>query len=260
MVRFNGYKITFEKPSPNGEKHYVDLTVYLHQSEVNTIELIYESNEDLFDLALIKKWFDDNAVVGTKCELLMKFCPYGQTDRKMGSSMFTFKYFAHFINSLNFDLVTIYDPHSPVMEGVLNKTFVFYPMAGVKRDRYDLFFYPDNGAAKKYSEIYINTPYRFGNKKRNLETGEIIKYEIIADEEDIKGKTILVRDDLVAGGRTFIEAAKALHEMGAEEIDLYVTHLMPQSKDFVTNYKEYGYNKIYSENTLNLDFYSYWLT
>ena len=30
---------------------------------------------------------------------------------------------------------------------------------------------------KKYSEIY-NYPYRFGNKKRNLDTGEIILLEM----------------------------------------------------------------------------------
>ena len=98
-------------------------------------------------------------------------------------------------------------------------------------------------------------PCRYGNKKRNLDTGEIIKYEVIADPNDIKDKRILIRDDLCMGGRTFKEAAAALHALGAKQVDLYMTHLMPQATDFYEHKEEYGISNFYSDNTLDFDWY-----
>lgn len=254
MVLFNRHEI-IKGYFPNGEKQYYDLADLLRYSPRNIVSLTYENNEDLFDLAMIKYWFDDNAINGATIELIMEFCPYGQSDRKMDDVMLSFKYFAHFINSLNFDQITIYDPHSPVMEAALNKCFVMYPMSEINLDNYDLMFYPDNGAAKKYSEIY-DKPYRFGNKKRDLKTGQIECYEAIADIRDITGKKILIRDDLCIGGRTFKEAAKVLHNMGAKQIDLYITHLMGPAKEFYSNHKEFYIDNFYSENTLKMKWYN----
>lgn len=253
MVLFNKFNV-IKSTFPNGEKQYYDLSDLLRHSPRNIITLVYEDNRDLFDLAIVKYWFDDNAINGATVELRAEFLPYGQSDRKIGDAIFSFKYFAKFINSLNFDQVTIYDPHSLAMEAAIDKCYVEYPMNGVNLDNYDLMFYPDNSAAKKYSEIY-DKPYRFGNKKRNLDTGEIICYEIIADRQDISGKKILLRDDICMDGRTFKEAAKTLNNMGAAQIDLYITHLMPTAEDFFLNYKDYGITNFYSENTLRQAWY-----
>lgn len=254
MVIFNKVNVVKGR-FPNGEIQYYDLSELLRYSPRNIVSLVYENNEDLFNLAMVKNWFDDHVINNAQIELRMEFCPYGQSDRKMNDNMFSFKYFANFINSLHFDQVTIYDPHSLVMECAINKCFVEYPMTGINLDNYDLLFYPDNGAAKKYSEIY-DKPYRFGNKKRNLNTGEIECYEIVANRTDISGKSILVRDDLCNGGRTFKEAAKALHDMGANRIDLYITHLMPIAEDFYKNHKDYYINNFYSDNTLKMKWYN----
>lgn len=254
MVRFDNVPIV-KSIFPNNEKQYGDFFKGVGSKKDHSIEFLFEGNDDLFDLAMIKHWFDDNMMNEATIRLTMPFCPYGQMDRKIEGSMFSFKYFAQFINSLKFDVVIIYDPHSNVMPALLNHCIVKYPMLGINPGEYDLIFYPDNGAAKKYSEIYPY-PYRFGNKKRNLDTGEIIKYEVIADKDDIKGKSILIRDDLVMGGRTFIEAAKALKGMGARHIDLYVTHLMPQAEDFYKQHKEYGLDNVFSANTLNMHWYN----
>ena len=253
MVRFDNLPI-IKSTFPNNEKQYDDFFDICKNKKNHKLDLIYESNEDLFDIAIIKKWFDDNTINGANLDLVMPFCPYGQMDRKIEGSMFSFKYFAQFINSLNFTTVTIYDPHSNVMPALLNHCIVKYPMHGICLTDYDIMFCPDNGAAKKYSEIY-DYACCFGNKKRNLETGEIIKYEVLADKEDIEGKSILIRDDLVMGGRTFIEAAKALRKMGAKHIDLYVTHLMSQAENFYFNHKDYGIDNVYSQNTLEMPWY-----
>lgn len=239
---------------PNKEKQYEDLLKGASGKKSHDIRLIFEGNDDLFDLAMIKHWFDDNMMSEATIRLTMPFCPYGQMDRKINGSMFSFKYFAQFINLLNFDVVIIYDPHSSVMPALLNHCIVKYPMHGICLTDYDIMFCPDNGAAKKYSEIY-DYACCFGNKKRNLETGEIIKYEVLADKEDIDGKSILIRDDLIIRGGTYKYAAQALKDMGAKQVDLYITHIMPSAQDFCKNYKKYGIDNFYSANTLQVPFF-----
>ena len=185
-------------------------------------------------------------------------------DREMDGHLFSLKYVAQIINDMNFREVLICDPHSNVLAGLLNHCSISYPVIDFIEDEdfmldedekfpWDLFFYPDNDAAKKYSELLDDKyPYRFGNKKRNLKTGKIEKYEIIADKEDIEGKSILIIDDLVMGGRTFVEAAKALREMGAKEVDLYVTHLMPQAREFYRTKGNGLIDNIFTNDSLGL--------
>lgn len=256
MVLFNQNNVV-KGIFPNSEKQYCDLKEEIRTAPDNIFTLIYEDNSDLFDLMIMKKWFDDFSEPKSSCKLIINFCPYGQSDRPMGGAIFSFKYFAQLINSLNFDQVEICDPHSPVMVGCLNRCRAFYPMVGVYLSNYDLMFLPDSGAAKKYSEIYPSVPYRFGNKKRDLETGEIICYEIIGDKKDIEGKKIIIRDDLIIRGGTYKYAAGALRKMGAAQIDLYITHIMPSAKDFCNNYKDYGIDNFYSDNTLRMNFYKF---
>ena len=47
---------------PNGEKQYYDFSEVLRNKQRNIIEIIFENNADLFDLAMIKYWFDDHAL------------------------------------------------------------------------------------------------------------------------------------------------------------------------------------------------------
>ena len=173
-------------------------------------------------------------------------------DREMPTHLFSLKYVAQIINELKFDNILVYDPHSNVLPALINRCEVYYPVNNpIKVDNYDLYFYPDNGAAKKYTE-FLDMPYRFGNKKRNLDTGEIVCYEVIADKADIEGKRILIVDDMVMGGRTFIEAAKALREMGASQVDLFVTHLKPESRKFYNSKGNGLIDNIYSADTLEM--------
>ena len=151
MVFFNEKNI-IKGHFPNGEKQYYDFSEVLRNKQRNRIEIIFENNADLFDLAMIKYWFDDHAINGATVELIMKFCPYGQSDRQIGNSIFSFKYFAHFINSLNFDQVTIYGPHSLVMECAINKCLVINQIDKNNLNKYELLFYPDNGSAGKIKE------------------------------------------------------------------------------------------------------------
>ncbi|MEQ2351952.1 phosphoribosyltransferase family protein [Pseudoalteromonas piscicida] len=58
-------------------------------------------------------------------------------------------------------------------------------------------------------------------KVRNLKTGEIVQTQVLGE---VKGKDLLIVDDICDGGRTFTELAKVLKAQGANSIALYVTH------------------------------------
>ena len=83
-------------------------------------------------------------------------------------------------------------------------------------------FYPDEGAMKRYSSL-LDFPYAFGIKKRDWETGNILGLEVM-NKEIVEGKNVLIIDDICSKGGTFYYAAKALKELGAHSIYLYVTH------------------------------------
>lgn len=206
MVKFNGENVVKGR-FPNNEVDYVNICTSKEENKErwDVFELIYESNEDLFNLLVMKKRWDDAGwnFKKEKCCLKIKYFPYCQMDREMPTHLFSLKYVAQIINELKFDNILVCDPHSNVLPALLNRCEVEYPVKKMKFDNYNLLFYPDNGAAKKYSEI-LDKPYRFGNKKRNLDTGEIVCYEVIADKADIEGKRILIVDDMVMGGRTFV--------------------------------------------------------
>ena len=160
----------------------------------------------------------------------MKYIPYSRMDRKIKGDVFTLKYFCQLINDLKFDGVEVLDPHSNVATGLLDRcreidVSDFVGSVFCELDyKVDYVFYPDNGACKRYSEILkLSTPYFYGNKKRNLQTGEIVSYELV-DCPDIKDKNILIIDDLCAKGFTFYNAAQKLRENGAKEVYLYVSH------------------------------------
>ena len=259
MLKFNGENIVKGR-FPNNEVDYIskqkliDTCPYpFEEPSWDTFELIFESNEDLFNLQIIKKWWND-AYPNNWARLIIDYFPYGQMDREMNEHLFSLKYVAEIINDLDFRVVYICDPHSNVLPALLKHCCINYPIKDYISENgsnYDLLFYPDNGAAKKYSEI-LDKPYRFGNKKRNLDTGEIVCYEVIADKVDIEGKRILIVDDMVMGGRTFVEAAKTLREMGASQVDLYVTHLKPESRKFYNSKGNGLIDNIYTADTLEM--------
>ena len=266
MVTFNGVNVV-QGRFPNNEVDYTSESMLMRTCRKpfefpywSVFKVVFENNEDLFNLQVVKKWCDE-AFPNHWTKLEIDFFPYGQMDRDTGSHLFSLKYVAEIINSLKFTHVEICDPHSNVLPALLKNCHVKYPVKSFLKAEtyhtedgkipYDLMFYPDNGAAKKYAEI-INFPYRFGNKKRDLKTGEIICYEVIAEEEDIKDKRILIIDDICAGGRTFREAASALRKMGAAQIDLYITHMMPQSKSFYESKADGLIDNIYTIDSLNI--------
>jgi ribose-phosphate pyrophosphokinase len=219
MIKINGIHMGSDC-FPNNERIYLtnaleDRLGLTYSDSKIVFDFQYDTDIDISMLVMLKKYIDDIYPYCIKI-LRMKYIPYSRMDRKIKGYVFTLKYFCQLINDLKFDGVEVLDPHSNVATGLLDRCYemdvsgfvgsVFYELDY----KVDYVFYPDNGACKRYSEILkLTTPYFYGNKKRNLQTGEIISYELV-DCPDIKDKNILIIDDLCAKGFTFYNAAQKL--------------------------------------------------
>ena len=190
------------------------------------IEWYFESNEELVALIFLTKHL---RTLGVKyIKLFMPYIPNARQDRvKETQDVFTLKYFAEVINSLNFDCVSVLDPHSYVSEALINNIFIWHPndliYTAIGKCNPDLLFYPDEGAMKRYS-ANADMEYVFGLKRRDWATGKIQGLDVVGDVEKIKGKKILIIDDICSKGGTFYHSAKKLRELGASEVYLYITH------------------------------------
>lgn len=123
------------------------------------------------------------------------------------------------------------DIHSNVGSALINNLEVlyyeqiaFYEKV-ISNFKPDALFFPDAGAHKRYSGFWklSDFPVTYGEKVRDWETGEIQSLEI-NDPEVIKGKRVLIIDDICSYGGTFSRAIDQLEKEGVMNVALAVTH------------------------------------
>ena len=108
MIYINDQKLIFNK--------FPDGAFRLNISPVSgTVNLVwqFENNEELVVVYFVVKHLREHGA--TNLILHMPYIPNARMDRvKNEDEVFTLKYFADFINSLQFDSVIVRDPHSSV--------------------------------------------------------------------------------------------------------------------------------------------------
>ncbi len=227
MIKINGKQVDL--------KHFPDGTLLLKElapeTEKVTLTWLFENNEELVGLYFLTKHLRSKG--RKEIALQLPYLPNARQDRvKAPEDVFTLKYFAELINSLEFCEVEVLDPHSYVSEALLNNIRIRTPKKYVEKvleqltrqnERRVLLFFPDEGAMKRYS-VMFEQPYVFGIKKRDWTTGEIEGLEAAGQTDLIPGSTVLIVDDICSRGGTFYYSAKALKELGAEQVYLYVSH------------------------------------
>ena len=173
----------------------------------------------------IREFFGDDMEI----YLYMPYIPNARMDRvKSSDEVFTLKWFAKFINELRFKQVVVLDPHSNVSAALIDNVRIIQPDKFIKKAISSigtdslLLCYPDEGAAKRYSEL-MGSEYVFGIKHRDWRTGKIERLELTTTEK-VAGRTVLIVDDICSRGGAFTHMATALKTAGAKEIYLYVTH------------------------------------
>ena len=197
-----------------------------------TITWLYDSDDELFQLIALTKHLKNK---GCKVWLNLPYVPNARMDRvKNSEEVFTLKAFADTINWLGFEEVRISNPHSTVSEALFDRVVVDFEcvygdvkyILQTSLNKIDVIFFPDEGACKRYSDLLapLGLPVAFGIKKRDWKTGKILGIDI-AGYDELKGKNILMVDDICSYGGTFYYSALKLKELGANDISCYVTHL-----------------------------------
>lgn len=227
MIKLNG-EIVDVKKFPDGTlllKEKVERNYSDYRQAV--ITWLFESNEELVTLIYLTKHLQEHGVLNI--DLRMPYIPNARQDRvKSDEDVFTLKYFVQVINSLQFNSVTVLDPHSYVSEALIDNIIVQSPKRYIENVLSDIdngegitLFFPDEGAMKRYSSMF-DMPYAFGIKKHDWSTGQIMGLDVAG--ENISGKTILIVDDISSRGGTFYFSARKLKELDAADIYLYVSH------------------------------------
>jgi ribose-phosphate pyrophosphokinase len=176
----------------------------------------------------------------TDIRLTIPYLPYARQDRVCNpGEAFSSKVFAGIINSLNFESVVVWDPHSENAIRDIKKCLIV-PQYELMRKHVDLMNWlklepvyliaPDKGSIHKTDNIatvfskYVKRVL-YADKVRELSTGKIIRTEIKGNiPEDFSSSRVLICDDICDFGTTFVELSKVLKHYNPKEMSLYVTH------------------------------------
>lgn len=219
---------------PGGEEH-----VRLSEVQIGAKTSVYASLKSSKDVMALLLTIDAiyRTRPDTQISLMIPYIPYARQDRvcNVGESL-SIKVMARLINQLQCHEVVMVDPHSDVAPALIDKARVIHQadiivnteMAAFIRDNNCALIAPDAGSHKKCAEIQkkllnrgIETELFTANKSRNLIDGKIIHSEV---NGDVRGKNLLILDDICDGGRTFTALSQLLKDKGAKKIFLYVTH------------------------------------
>jgi ribose-phosphate pyrophosphokinase len=166
-----------------------------------------------------------------RLDLFIPYFPAARQDRLMvEGEPLSVKVYADLINQLNFETVTILDPHSDVTPAVLNRcvalsnhAFMHQVVGIIGSDA--LLISPDGGALKKIykvSEALNGMDVVECSKSRDVKTGRLSGFKVYAD--DLQGRPCIIVDDICDGGGTFIGLAKELKSKNAGALYLAVSH------------------------------------
>ena len=258
MILLNDSIVHFSQ-FPNGET-YADCTTGMLRERGNRIYFRYENDGDIFQLMCVKDFVDENSYL-KPCHLIMPYVPYSRMDRQEEDRLFTLKSFSKIINSMNFETVTILEPHSEVSSALIDRVVVknmsseltfraMMKVLGLKGTdwlKYEPFsdedftlkglfrkareagvylVYPDAGAEKRYSKQIKYDKVLTCTKHRDFNTGNIDSIILNGAEQAQDCKIAIIVDDLCSKGGTFIGTAVELRNKipEIEQVILCVTH------------------------------------
>ena len=237
----------YSKPI-SGNKVFID---WYYENDEELVTLIYITNH-------IRSLYPDVLI-----QLDMPYIPHARMDRvKSDKEVFTLKYFAQVINSLNFCQVFTADAHSNVSEALIDRIVNVDPSEIINKILKDfkqlpVVYFPDAGAYKRYSglECFKNVKMVYGEKIRNWETHRIEGLNVVTNGVDLKDKYVIMVDDIISYGGTFYHSANKLKELGVKGIYAYATHvenemLNEEKGTFIKSLKDGTVTKLFTTNSI----------
>ena len=241
----NGRKLEVRRYS-SGELKFIksELDDYVVN---NTVNVLYVGNYDIFELLLVLKYYKKKDVC---INLVLDYLPYQRMDHEDRDELDTVNFVANMFNELELNSIVVCEPHCEVKKFNNSKVISYVKLLkdkvfdeinfDVNKDTVVL---TDKGGLKRYGYIAKNAVYF--NKERDLETGLIVKHNIVGD---VKGKVVIV-DDIISTGDTIVNIIDKLCEFGVKEIYVLSGHIENNKYNRrILNYS--NVLKVYSTNSL----------
>ena len=231
---------------PSGERHIFDRAT----DEVpNYVDIRSADANDYVQAAM---WANMQHRKGFPITAVIPFLVGARQDH---DHEFHVRAYADLINSIHAERVIGFDPHSHVIEGLIDNLVVIDPArlvrkAIVGKDRenlaYDGIICPDHGAIERTQRIAdaCGLPVFHAEKHRDTATGILSGFSV--EPLDPDGK-YLVSDDICDGGGTFMGLADATG-LNRDHLDLYVSHGVFSGR--ATQLKE-RYGRIFTTDSLD---------
>lgn len=185
--------------------------------------------------------------------LLVPFLPYARQHHGVEGAFALFP-FSGFLQVMQIREVVTLDLHHQYgyLMGIVDRSPRPFIDEALVQSGADLILYPDEGASRRYS-IY-GKPTIVCEKQRDPKTGKIKGLSTSFESaRRFDGASILIVDDIVDGGATFVRAAELAYAYGASDVQLYATHGI-FSKG-IAPLRSAGISEVYTTNSLPLDQY-----
>ncbi len=249
LVNPESSDVKFELLSfPDGQQ---DIKLDIHSVKFGEIDIKARltSFKDLELIICTVKALNNMGIPGQAISLECNYLLGARSDRKFveGGTSYLRDVVAPILNSLELSLVKVMDVHSDVAEAVINNLFSktnkslvdfairdIYSLTAISEEEeykkaYEqtVIISPDAGAMKKIYGLTKSLGFTgeviCASKHRDIQTGKILSTEVPITKSSLM-KNLIIIDDLVDGGKTFIELAKVLHPELRGKIYLVVTH------------------------------------
>ena len=208
---------------PAGERHLRNTD---QQTERALAALV--TGTDANDYVTLAAWADLVHSQGQKAVALIPYLPGARADR---GHPFGAKIYADLINMANLDQVICFDPHSPVMPGLIDNLTIVHADIPIRnhvqgrsgKNGYVGVLCPDEGAVERSERIAraLHLPVFYATKHRDFDTGKLSGFVPPADLP-AEGR-LLLADDICDGGGTFIGLAEAA-SLTRDRLTLWVSH------------------------------------
>lgn len=188
------------------------------------------NHEDLYILSLVKDVLDRMYPKNTH-RVKIDYIMYQQDDRLFAiNESFGLKVLCTFINSMKWDEVILFAPHSDKVEFIDkcriidNETLVSHAIREIEFGESAVWVIPDAGAYKsqmKMIEKMNHKRFISCSKARDPKTGKITTQ---VPNIDLEGRDCFIVDDICLGGATFMGIATELKKQNCGKIYLIISH------------------------------------
>ena len=177
--------------------------------------------ENLLELAFL---LDALKRGGAIVNLIMPYFGYARQDRVVeNGECLSSEVVCSLLRGFRLNKVLVIEMHSPRLKKFLKYENIvpfelFYPAAC----RADVVAAPDKGAVEVAKKISRACSVSFAGMEKIRPVKEKARVTMKAD--NVKGKRIMIIDDMISTGGTIIEAGKMLKKRGVKEVSVVATH------------------------------------